>query len=224
MNYFDNLTTQQKTNIAYIIKRLSESEITNDFTKAAILSICSKESAFTPKSEKGYGNTPNERIRRIFGSRLDKYTEAELFALKSDDEAFFNAVYGGRNGNAANEGFKYRGRALNQLTFKNSYDKIGKQIGVDLINNPDKANQISVATDILIQYFKNFFAAAPLPILAHYNSKGLNDFKTLSDAVKAVYHANAGWGKSFASLEADVTGGRKKALDRSVGFYEIVTK
>jgi len=224
MDYFNSLTVQQKSNIAYIIKRLGEKGITNDFTKAGILSICSKESAFTPKSEKGYGNTPNERIRAIFGSRVAKYTEGQLFVLKTNDEAFFNAVYGSRNGNSENEGFKFRGRGLNQLTFKNSYDKIGKQIGVDLITNPDRANELPVATDILIQYFKNFFAAAPKEILTHYNTTGLNDFKTLDEAVKAVYHANAGWGKTYAALEADRTGGRKKAIDRSAGFLAMVTK
>ena len=63
-------------------------------------------------------------------------------------------VYGGRMGNAADEGYKYRGRGLIQLTGKDNYAKFGKLIGVDLVKNPDLANDPEVAKKLVVAYFK----------------------------------------------------------------------
>lgn len=222
MDYFNTLTPTQNANIVFIIKRMTEKGITNAFTKSAILSIASKESGFIPVSETSYKNTSNARIRQIFGKRVAKYDEAGLTTLKSNDEAFFNAIYGlAQYGQTSNEGYKYRGRGLNQITFKENYKKLGSKIGVDLVNNPDLLNTLPIATDGLIQYFVSAFASSKAQ-LSLYNATNINDFKTLKDSVGAVYHANAGWGMSKASLDADVTGGRAKAESRSAGFLKIV--
>jgi putative chitinase len=222
-DYFDTLTPEQKKNIQFIVKRMNEKGITNPLTQSAILSVVSKESAFIPKSETGYGKTSNARIRQIFGSRVASYDEAGLTALKSNDEAFFNAVYGlPKFGQTATEGYKYRGRGLNQITFKDAYKRIGDQIGVDLVNNPDKLNELPVATDCLIQFFLNSFKSAPKTSLLAYNTTDINGFKNTTDSVGGVYNANAGWGKSKASLDLDPTGGKAKATSRVNGFLEMI--
>lgn len=222
-DYFSTLTAEQKANIEYITKRMNEKGVTNPLTQSAILSVASKESGFVPRSETSYRTTSNARIRQIFGSRVSKYDEAGLTALKSNDEAFFNAIYGlPMYGQTSNEGYKYRGRGLNQLTFKGNYKKIGDKIGVDLVNNPDLLNTLPVATDSLIQYFVDAFKVAPKDKLALYNSTGINDFKTIQDSVGAVYHANAGWGKTKAQIDADQTGGKAKADSRGSGFLDMV--
>lgn len=224
-DYFGTLSPTQKANIDFITKRMNAKGITNPFTQAAILSVASKESGFIPRSEASYSTTSNARIRQIFGSRVAKYSEPELTALKANDEAFFNAIYGlPQFGQTANEGYKYRGRGFNQLTFKGNYKKIGDQIGVDLVNNPDLLNTLPVATDSLIQYFVNAFKVAPKDKLALYNSTGINDFKSLPDSLGAVYHANAGWAKSKAAIDADPTGGKAKTDARGGGFLDMVKK
>ena len=221
--YFDTLNAQQKSNIEFIIKRMSEKGVTNPLTQAAILAVASKESAFIPRSESGYSKTANARIRQIFGSRVSMYNEEQLTALKANDEAFFNAIYGlPKFGQTSTEGYKYRGRGLNQITFKANYKKIGEQIGVDLVAYPDKLNELPVATDALIQFFVNAFKAAPKQKLVEYDTDGLNGFKTTADSVGAVYNANAGWGHTKASIMADPTGGKKRADERVDGFLAMV--
>jgi predicted chitinase len=56
-----------------------------------------------------------------------------------DQETLFNIAYGGRMGNAPDEGHKYRGRGLIQITGKDNYRKYGEAIGIGdaLVNNPD---------------------------------------------------------------------------------------
>jgi len=56
-------------------------------------------------------------------------------------------------GNAKDEGFKYRGRGMIQLTGKDNYARIGKKIGVDLVKNPDLANRPDVAAKVAASYF-----------------------------------------------------------------------
>lgn len=221
--YMDGLTAEQKNNIKFIIQRMNEKGITNPITQSAILAVVSKESAFIPRSESSYRNTDNSRIRKIFGSRLQQYNDAELTTLKSNDVAFFNAVYGlAKYGQTANEGYKYRGRGLNQITFKGNYKKVGDQIGVDLVNNPDKLNELPVATDCLINFFMNSFKSASPDKLAAYNTTDINSFKSTKDSVGAIYNANSGWKTPISAIGSDPTGGRAKAESRVEGFIQFI--
>lgn len=221
--YFDNLTSEQKSNIKFIIKRMIEKGITNAITQSAILAVVSKESAFVPQSEASYRNTDNSRIRKIFWPRLEQFNDEELTTLKSNDEAFFNAVYGlPKYGQTANEGYKYRGRGLNQITFKGNYKKMGNLVGIDLVNNPDRLNELPIATDCLINFFLNSFKSASPDKLAAYNTKDINSFKTTKDSVGAVYNANSGWKTPITAIDSDPTGGRAKAESRVQGFMEMI--
>ena len=53
------------------------------------------------------------------------------------------------------DGPKFRGRGYVQLTGRSNYKQIGDQVGVDLIANPDLANDPATAGKILAQFLKN---------------------------------------------------------------------
>ena len=67
-----------------------------------------------------------------------------------------NTVYGNRLGNASNEGYKYRGRGMIQITFKDNYSTYGKKSGhPEIVQNPDLANDPVIATDIAVAYLQS---------------------------------------------------------------------
>ena len=67
-----------------------------------------------------------------------------------------NTIYGGRLGNARDEGYKYRGRGMIQLTFKDNYSTYGKKAGhPQIVENPDLANDPVIATDLAVAYLQS---------------------------------------------------------------------
>jgi predicted chitinase len=140
------------------------------FTKTvqiASLSVIMKESGGAPQSEdiRGWCFTDNAKIYATFPSRVSHLTPEQLSAVKAQGPvAFADLIYGpaadkkaklGLGNTQSGDGWRYRGRGFNQLTGRAAYEKIGKQIGVDLVNNPDLANDPAVAAKINAQYLKN---------------------------------------------------------------------
>jgi putative chitinase len=220
MSYLDTLTQQQKNNISIIKDEAKKNGITNPYSIAAILSIVSKESSFVPQSENL--NYSAERLQKVFNLSS---TRANQIAGKPEEIG--NAVYGGKYGNAANEGYKYRGRGYNQLTFKGNYDTYGKLIGENLVDNPDKVNDPKTAAKVLMAFNKKGIDSLKSKgKLQAYNSTGINDFKNLEDATMAFYHVTAGTGKSVDYVKGlkskDSLGGMTKALARVEDLYSYV--
>lgn len=110
----------------------------------------------TPYHEVGPGLEPRaedlsysaRRMTEVWPSRFKTAEAAKPFA--SNPEALGNKVYGGRLGNATNEGYRYRGRGLSQITGKDNYAKFGKLMSLDLVSNPDLALQPKIAARILV--------------------------------------------------------------------------
>lgn len=213
MSYTDTLTPAQKEAIRLMKVSMIKRGITNEYMQGAIIAVVSKETGIQPKSEAGYGNTSVARIREVFGKRLAALSDQELEVLKKDDVAFFNKVYGGRYGNAADEGYKYRGRGLNQLTFKGNYQAVAKYTDADIVANPDLVNTMPVAIALSAGYFLDNFTSS-VNKLDEYNLTDMNSATNAEDAVGAAYHANAGWGKKKSEIEKDNTNGRKRAFAR----------
>lgn len=66
-------------------------------------------------------------------------------------------LYDQKNGNrGAGEGYRFRGRGFVQLTGRDNYQNVGRQIGhQELVNDPDKANDPQIAAQVLAQFLKN---------------------------------------------------------------------
>jgi putative chitinase len=88
------------------------------------------------------------RLVKVFPSRFKSIEAAKPF--EKNPEALANKVYGGRYGNALNEGWRYRGRGYCQITFKDNYAKFGLLMSLDLVSNPDLALKPAIAARILV--------------------------------------------------------------------------
>jgi predicted chitinase len=136
--------------------------------QANVMANVEKESNFKPRSEE-LGKYSAKTLYRLYGPpgvpdgqpangknkvRFQTLQEAQSVVDKGP-EAVGDVIYGGRMGNdKPGDGYRYRGRGFIQITGKENYDKVGKLIGVDLVNNPDLANDPEVAAKIVPAFFK----------------------------------------------------------------------
>lgn len=190
-------TGEKAKNIQILVEEMEKAGIKNPYSQIAILSVIGKESNFIPKSEKmNYSAGRLAEVWRKFsktGSTAPKgqgnsYKNELADQYANNPEKLANYVYGGKYGNgpeSSGDGWKYRGRGFNQITFKDSYRKYGNLLGLDLVGNPDLLNDPTVAARAAIAF-----------LLERFKSKGLdpNSFKSQEPAITAFAHANAGWG------------------------------
>ena len=155
---------------AALSSKLSAAGITSKSAQANILAQVSAESGGVPKEENL--NYSPERLLATFPNQVKTIEQAKAIVAQGP-EAIGNVVYGGRMGNAANEGYKYRGRGLIQLTGKDNYAKFSQLVGVDLVKDPDLANDPDIAQKIAVAYFKE----------AEKHGVNLNDIKQVGKAV-----------------------------------------
>ena len=143
-----------------LLEDLKKQGITDTSALGNIMAQVQAESGFKPRSEE-VGKYSAKTLYNLYGPeqsknkpRFQSMEEAQALVSKGP-EAVGNLLYGGRMGNAADEGYKYRGRGLIQLTGKSNYEKYGKLIGVDLVENPDLANNPEIASKLAAVYFKD---------------------------------------------------------------------
>ena len=203
-------------NIQTLIESMKKHGITNPYTQIAILGVIGKESNYIPKGEKGYSNTANQRIRKIFGKRVQNLSDQELDQIKKDDVKFFDLVYGPgditgkaqKYGNSATgEGWKYRGRGFNGITFKNTYQKMQKLLDekgglerpVNIVTNPEALDDPKVAAEVAVLFFLS--RAASPEMARKFGTPDINGFRDQRTANMAMTNANAGWGKDIVGSE-----------------------
>lgn len=80
-------------------------------------------------------NYSAERLTVVWPTRFRTLADAQPFA--HNPRALANRVYGNRMGNVEpGDGWRFVGRGLLQLTGRSSYARVGKAIGVDLVDDP----------------------------------------------------------------------------------------
>jgi predicted chitinase len=175
-----------------IIDSLKKYGIVNPFLQAGILAVVYKESNFVPQSE-----NLNYTAKRI--SEVWKKIPLEVAkTLEHNPEKLGNFVYGGKYGNNANEGYKYRGRGLNQLTFKDNYKLIGDLINKDLVSYPDQLNDFKTSSEAVAVYFKkNIDLGIKKGKFKKFSVTSIDQIKNIDSGLKVAIQTNAGLNTDF---------------------------
>lgn len=129
-----------------LVGYMNEYGITNPYMQRAMMGIIAAEGGLNGVPEDMYYS--KERLPEVWGKfsktgkkvakGQGKYNYNSLATkYEKSPEKLGNFIYGNRLGNSDNDGYRYRGRGLNQLTGKGAYKKMGEKLGIDLVNNPE---------------------------------------------------------------------------------------
>ncbi|SAK59321.1 glycoside hydrolase family protein [Caballeronia arationis] len=143
-----------------LLKAMVAAGITKPEEQAMLMAQCDHESGgFKSLTENLHYSAGN--LMKVFGPKHFPTMQAAQEAVAGGERAIADAAYGGRLGNSdADDGYKYRGRGVIQLTGKANYAHFGKKIGVDLINNPDLASEPNTAAKLAIAFWQENVKAA----------------------------------------------------------------
>jgi putative chitinase len=123
--------------ISQIPETAAKFNITNTLRLAHFLAQCGHESGgFKAVTENL--NYSAKGLRSTFKKYFPSDALANLY--QKNPEKIANRVYSNRMGNGdetSGEGWKYRGRGYIQLTGKSNYISFDKNVGDDIVNNPD---------------------------------------------------------------------------------------
>lgn len=106
------------------------------------------------KKNKRFTQEEAEKYGYIGDGKTGKYTQ------EPNQEMIANIMYNRKDlGNLEfGDGYKFRGRGLFQLTGRYNYSLYGKELNIDLINNPDlvsKDKEIAIKTSLLFWKLNN---------------------------------------------------------------------
>lgn len=130
--------------------------ITDPTEIAMLLAQTAEESGAFSAVEENL-NYRAETMIRVWPGRFKNNPELARKLAAAGPEAIANSIYGNRMGNTEpGDGWKYRGRGYMQLTGKDNYRAMSKQLGVDLVSNPDLlTTQPGLAAESAVAYWLN---------------------------------------------------------------------
>lgn len=116
---------------------MAKFSISDENRAAAFIAQCAHESGGFKHLKENLSYSSAERIYAIFRSRYTGPTDPRIAGHVKNPEGLANHVYADRYGNRdAGDGWKYRGRGLIQITFRENYFKCSRGIGVDILTDP----------------------------------------------------------------------------------------
>ena len=164
--------------------------VTDINEKAMFLAQTTHESNNYKRLEESFNQSP-KRLFEVFRKRVGSLGNAQKLCNEGA-KAIADFVYGGRLGNAKDEGYKYRGRGIIQLTGKNNYKYYGNKLNIDLVNNPHLAKEPDTAIEIALLFWKEkgcgMFAK-------------MGDVKTVTKLINGGYNGLADRQKRFERIQ-----------------------
>ncbi len=183
-------------NIDSILVSLEKHGITNKYLQAGILATVAKETGIRLVPENLNYTSPS-RLMQVWPQLFP--TTQSAIPYTNNPEKLGNLVYGGKFGNSATEGYRYRARGYNGLTFKSNYQLYGNKIGIDLVKNPDRANDPDIAADLLSVYYVDFLKKSSCSV-SKYSPTGSSQINDLETGVRVAVAVTAGCPASFGNL------------------------
>jgi len=129
-----------------------EKNFSDPYVRKAILAKARQESGGRNIGEMDWTTTSNKRLRKAF-PQFSNLDDTQLNNLKAQgNQVFLNAAYKNIGG------YKYRGRGPIQITGKDNYARIDKDLGLNgaLVKDPDLLlRDPALANAASVQYLKN---------------------------------------------------------------------
>lgn len=130
-------------------------EINTPTRMAAFLAQLAHESTETTRLTEGLFYSRADRLCKVWPKRFTTPASAEPYV--KNPQKLANFVYAGRGGNgdgASGDGWRYRGRGLFQLTFKDNYRLAGDALHLPLADDPDRVATPEVAALTAANYWQ----------------------------------------------------------------------
>src|ERR1700750_1622594 len=129
---------------AELLKRAIDSGMTSPAELANLMGQTSVESAGFSAVEENFNYKDPDHAMAVVKGLKHRHTRDEVGqALETrDPETIANLLYDAHPGlgnKEAGDGWRFRGRGVIQLTGRDNYERFGRKIGVDLIENPEFA-------------------------------------------------------------------------------------
>jgi predicted chitinase len=191
------VSESKKNVVTKIVELAKKNGITDRERLTCILAVAGGETQWNPGKSESFAYSLS-RAREVFGSRIPKNDAAALKYIPKEkggsgsQEKLANFLYGGRYGKD-NEGWKYRGRGMTQITFKGNYTNVQNKLVSkffpnkgNIVTNPDLVNDTDVSVAILVYgKIQGFFG----------DKLVANDKAYLSNAVRVQATQNGSNGK-----------------------------
>lgn len=166
----------------HIAASLSAFQISTPLRQAHFLAQTGHESAGFLKVEEGLNYSENA-LTAMFGKRITA-EQARAYGRNAmhvaNQKMIASIIYANRNGNGdvdSGDGYRYRGRGLIQITGKANYAALVKQLGADVVANPD----------LLLGYRFAAMSAA-----AWWKNHGLNELADSDEVLRITRIINGG--------------------------------
>jgi len=166
----------------HIAASISAFQISTPLRQAHFLAQTGHESAGFLKVEEGLNYSENA-LTAMFGKRITP-EQARAYGRNAmhpaNQKMIASIIYANRNGNGdvdSGDGYRYRGRGLIQITGKANYAALVKQLGADVVEDPD----------LLLGYRFAAMSAA-----AWWKNHGLNEMADSDDVSRITRIINGG--------------------------------